>query len=114
MVYISITTFKRIIRTGWFRNKLHLFFREFRKQPFRHVSFVGKQLPKKAFCKVSHDLPITVVHIAWCQAEVQDLPTVIDDKVEFETIEPSCRASAPLCDALKNLMLLYPVAVTYV
>ena len=63
---------------------------------------------------MGHDLPVAVVHIARRQAEAQDLPTVIDDKVELEAIEPPCGAFASLRDALKNLMLLYPMVVAYV
>ena len=63
---------------------------------------------------MGHDLPVAVVHIARRQAEAQDLPTVIDDKVELEAIEPSRGAPAPLRGALENLMLLYPMAVAYV
>jgi len=63
---------------------------------------------------VPHHLWVPVIGVACCQAECQDLPTVIDRQVQLEAIEPPRGAFPPFGNALKNFVLLDPVAVTYV
>ena len=74
----------------------------------------AKKLSEKVFCKVSNNILVTVIGIAWRQAETQYFPAVIDDKMEFEAVKPSSGTFPPLCKAVKDLVLLDPMAVAHI
>lgn len=38
----------------------------------------------------------------------------MDNKVEFETIKPPSRTFPSFCNVIKDFVLLYPMAVTYI
>lgn len=60
---------------------------------------------RKVLCQVFHNLLVAAVYLARCQTKVQYFPTIINDKMEFEAIKPSCGTSTPLCNAVKNFVL---------
>lgn len=56
---------------------------------------------------------LSVVHIALCNEEVDDLPPFIDDDMKFEPKEPSHTALALFRYSLKNPVLLFSFGMTY-
>lgn len=72
------------------------------EQSLRNVPLVGEQVTEQFAAQHIKHFRIPVTHIAFCQAEVQQLATVISDKMKFKTIEPTHCALAYLCHAFEH------------
>ena len=77
------------------------------KQALADVASVSEQLSKKFLCELLVLQRFPVVHIARCEQSLYDSSFVIDDQVEFETIEPSHCALAFLSLAPHGLMVVF-------
>ena len=67
-----------------------------------NVSLVSDQLSEDPFDEGFVPERIPVVNIARCEHEVQEFPLFAADQMQFEAVEPSHRALAPLGKSLEN------------
>ena len=59
------------------------------EEPWRNVSPVGKELSVKCLGQDRPYLRVPVIHIGPCEAECDNLPSVIADQMQFEAMAPS-------------------------
>ena len=58
------------------------------EEVFRDIAPVSKELPEDSFVEIHVFQGGSIVHVARSQKEIKQLTLVINDQVEFESIEP--------------------------
>ncbi len=77
--------------------------REVLEQELRKISIVAYEFVKQRCCQLWHWTPI--LHIAWREAERQDLVLVVDDQMEFAAKDPARRGFPPFRQVGEDPML---------
>ena len=78
----------------------------------RDVSSVGKEFPVKSPCQIRPHLRVFVIHVGPCKTESDELPSVVADQMQFETIAPSHRSLSVSSQSLEHLVGIAPEVVT--
>ena len=76
------------------RNEFQATLEEGEKELVRQIALVGEELTKQGLGKARDGL--AVIDIPWREVKGQDFAAVIDNEVQFETIEPTHRRFATL------------------
>jgi len=77
------------------------------------VSLVPIEFAKYILAKLHQQVLLVVGHIAPCNLKTDDFGLVIDDKVQFEPIEPTCGSMPRLGNPLELPVLFYPLVLAY-
>ena len=85
---------------------MYVVHKQFLKQALADVASVGEQLSEEFLRELLVLQRFPVVHIARCEQPLYDFPLVIDDQMEFETIEPPHCALAFLSLSTHGLMVM--------
>ncbi len=85
-----------------FRDELDALIGQILGEPSSDVALIGKQLSEQAFTEIRNRLP--VIDIAGGELDTKQFSPGIDDEMELEAEEPSCRRFATLGVACKGFM----------
>jgi len=63
---------------------------------------------------MANHFEVTVIHIAGCEIEGQNLTLVIDNEMQLESIKPACGAFPPVRKTIEDPMRVNPPVVTHI
>ncbi len=93
------------------RDELDIFVPKKLEELFGKISFITDELSRNTFRQFVHQLFISVIHIARCKDEVQNITKLIDDQMQLEPVKPSCRTLTPLGQSFEHFVLVNTPAV---
>src|SRR3712207_1846580 len=77
-----------------FRDEVDVIHKELLEEILTDISPVCEEFPEEPLRKVFVLQRCPVVYIAWCELPLNNLPLVVDDQMQLESVEPAHRALA--------------------